>query len=572
MRIRIKYPLIILGILLAFLPLLIVFYCVQSKTSKSAVPAGEIFTNIAKASVSNTIFDTIKICDLLNDRIRNLPEAELQKEKNEAISYLLEYLKSVKIGKNGYLWIVETINDNDAIVILGKEAGMSGKILSRDFDTFPDQSVTTLIETAKALNVGELHTHIILGKTVNSIKGADRINVYRPYDNWNWIIGAAYFNEDFIDIAVKTSADVNSKFLMKTAYLSGGLLILILFFALFISFAISKQIKPIIFVTKLIKTGDLYGAKKSIRFLITKPFFEIDEISLLQDKMAIYADRLYAEILNSKKNADKIIQSSWHISGMISMLESILHSQELSANQLKQIGESLSTASHFINKQMVLSEYEFESLNSASKESCDSIYLSLLRSEKLKNFADTFKLRLSEIDSSLNILTENFTRISNDNASMISLNISINAEKLGEDGNALAVLSKELFGMSKELQLSIDKIKLRLSEFKILLGTNLEDTKVFIDNIENLKKSENLALEDAENFSKSMTELKDSFAKMLSFVNEKESNAKVLRENIAELMQNSEKIFLHISHSKNALEALENNAELVKEKLSSFKT
>jgi|GEM_PF-6593426 len=571
MRIRIIYPLIFLGILLGFLPLLVIFFRVQAKTTENSLPVGEVFIDIAKTSVSNTLSDTFKICDLLNERIKNLPEEEMQKEKSEAINYLREYLSSVKIGTRGYVWIVETINDNDAIVILGKEAGMSGKLLSRDLDYFPDQSTSSLIKTAKALKENELHTFVIRGKTNNSIKEDDRINVYGNYENWNWIIGAAYFNEDFSNIAIQSAKDVNSSFSLQTIYLSCGLLVLILLLALFISFAFSKHINPIIATAKLLKDGDLYAARKSIRFLLLKPFFELDELSLMQDKIAVHADKLFTQTLSTQKTADKIIQSSWHISSVMSALESVLHSQELSANQLRQIGESISAGTHFISKQMILSEYEFAYLSTASKESYDAMYLSLLRSEKLKKFGETFESRLEEINSALKLLIDNFSKISNDNASMISLNISISAEKLGEKGSALAVLSKELFGMAKELQSSIDKINTHLFAFKALLETNLHDAKFFVGNIEALKEAENLALEDAGNFSKSMETLKNSFVQMNSFVKEKESNAKILHDYMSELIQNSEKIFLHILHSKNSMELVEKNAEVFKDKISSFK-
>ncbi len=134
---------------------------------------------------------------------------------------LLNRIARLKVGKNGYVWILNYKGE----YVLSKDRKSDGKDISKVKDANGRLFIQEIIQHARSLPMGEIYTYNYPWKNKGEAKAREKIAAYFNFPNEKWVIAASAYFDNLVDINIKeeTIENIKAKILSekvgKTGYM-----------------------------------------------------------------------------------------------------------------------------------------------------------------------------------------------------------------------------------------------------------------------------------------------------------------------------------------------------------------
>lgn len=520
-------------------------------------PQKNLFVKEADSSTNKDFMTLIRI--IKDD---NTKEVLGTLQVNLSSNYLSQSLKSTKIGKNGYIYLV----DENGNILAHKDETLLGKKVI-------DSYFSDIKKSSKKEGNFEFKQD---GKTM--------YGVYSKYDNRGWTFIAA----------------VPKSELSATATSIGSISIIIVLICIFLSIIIafitarrvSKPITEIIDVTKQLAEGD---------FTIKAKKFKLREIDVLSNNFNIMIDSLKqmvsttSNLAGETNNAsNNILNISKDISDASKEVSAVLN--DISAGfalHTENVIQSARISDNF-NKEIVQTVNLFNDVEQATGNTtnvlneCTSIVneLSSITTDN-SEFMDQVMVTITNLSKNTKSIVGILEKIAKLSAQtdLLSLNASIESARAGEAGRGFSIVAneiKKLAEQSHNATVEISKILNNVDEAikqssqiseKAQISFNQERIQVrntikYFDIIKESIDSITVAMNASKESMKVIDSDKEQLNKMINNIATVSEQSTAATEEITASVNNqSESNLAMYNHAK----ALNKKAEELKEVIGSFK-
>ncbi len=395
---------------------------------------------------------------------------------------LAEKIKSLKIGKTGYIFVM----DSNADIIINE---------SNDNNQKNSEYINEIIAEKDGLSHYKW-------------KGQNKISVYRYFEKWDWYIVASVLEEEVFEAV--------SKLMIIMIAVTAVCMILVLAVGYLIAASLAKPIKNVVSAFEKMKSGDLtvkVEAKSK------------DEVGLLASSFNIMTENLRNIIKDIQISSESVSEASGCLSiateesnkSISEVAASIMHISNDSQDNAASIQQTLAGVEEVTSSAQIIakSSNEIAELSKGVEQSAESGASSVKSvAEKINNISASFNSVISlitELNSStgkINDIIEFINGISNQ-TNMLALNAAIEAARAGEAGKGFAVVADEVRKLAEESKHSTNQI------VRLIEDVQLKTAKV----IEAVKSSELLVEEgvvNADSTYMSIKEILESIKKVSS--------------------------------------------------------
>ncbi len=426
-------------------------------------------------------------------------------------------LQNVKIGKTGYIVLVAP----DGTIISDKN--------------------TKLIGT----KITDAYFNSIKNKTSGDFQfKAGNVNMYGVFATTNatgWKI-----------VGVVPQSELSS-----TAYTIGFIILLISILCIFISMiiaaavtlSITKPIKSIISVAKVVATGD-FTKKCNENYNIV----EINNLSSVFNAMIEQLKEILKNAItlaeDSEKTSDELLKitdslknSSLEITGAVQNIasDSLAETKEIfnCVEVSSKLNEEISKAINHLMSININTDKSMELLNEGNYKISELNNTSINNSKTMASLMDTIK-KLSNDTKNIIIILDKINKV-NEQTNLLALNASIEAARAGEAGKGFSVVADEIRKLAEQSKVSSYEISKVIdiinASIKDSIDISIETQAAFQDELEQV--SENL--QSFGEIKNSIEDIQQSVKTSITAINVIDEDKQILSNNINEIASISEK-------------------------------
>ncbi len=403
--------------------------------------------------------------------------------ENNSIKEISRYISGANIGKGVQAWIIDDSSPDNPIVKFSEQANENSMSIKDSVSTVRKNLAYEIIEKSRTLKAGQISYEIFTSKTDPSKK---TILTYAYFHPWNWIVGIVT-NSDEYTLGASAIAK-NFQFEFSTIlYVTILSLISAIFLGLFISKKIIRNLNlATLAIQKIVEVNpasSLAILEKTQSENINAFEFEtlIEPIIHIAKRLENILCEIDRDISNLKKSTSEITSNSEEL-GKISSTE---------LTQMKDIakaGRNILLSAEQLNKTTQLSATEIQKSLLLNKGSENAIDILMRKYDTLAVASSNVSKKLANINENAEKITALITAISDVSlkTNMLSLNASIEAEKVGETGLGFAVVSRQIRLLAdktsktshdiekivRQMQSSVNSAVMEMDSFSANMRTN----------------------------------------------------------------------------------------------------
>ncbi len=443
----------------------------------SKVLSGQRYEGIA--FVVNDWYDTIY--EPLKDKNGNIIGMLYGGERINSIKSLKNAIMNIKVGQNGYTFVLGTIPPHKGTYIISHKGTRDGDNIYNETTNSGVRIAQKMLDDGMKLEGNDTKIFRYTWKNPGDTVFKDKIASISYYEPWGWIIGASTYEDDYLETKNKVQEiiqDLQFKLILGV----GFTLILVLIIATIIS---RKMAQPLNFIAEVA--------------------FKISDGYLGESKLMIQNYKSKNKLVNIKDNVkDESIRLMLSFEKMILKLEDLIRKVQssgitvtqtvtqinASAKQLEgTISEQASLSSQVSASSLTIAETsqkiadKTEDLNQMALDTNEIARGGLIKLEDMKYSLDNMVSSSSGIYEKLDIIKKRTNNINNivtaitkvaNQTNLLSLNASIEAERAGEAGGGFAIVAREIRRLADQTSIAALDIEKLIEEMQKAVSEGTE--------------------------------------------------------------------------------------------------
>ena len=405
---------------------------------------------VVKAILENTEFSCLVNTPTSTRTVNYIPITDNENKvigaiyfgsENNAIKEINKYISAINVGKGSYAWIIDDSTPDNPVIKFSEQQTENTVSIKDSVSTVKKNIAYEIIEKSRTLKAGQIDYEIFASKVDSKKK---TILSYAYFQPWNWIVGVVADSEEYTASAVAISQPLT--FSSSTVWRATLLFLIISLFTAFI--LSSKLLKRFNYIYSiLLKIIDINPVaaisqmEQSEKANDAAPeFFALEQ---LLKPLAKRLENILDELIHDSSNLNTSIIN---ISSLADELNEISSAELAQMKDIAKSGRNILTSAEELNKTTIVSASEIQKALLLNKDSENAIDALMRKYDTLAAASNNVSRKLADINENAEKITSLITTISDVSlkTNMLSLNASIEAEKVGATGLGFAVVSRQI--------------------------------------------------------------------------------------------------------------------------------
>ena len=487
--------------------------------------------------------------------------------RRTAAAELEDYLKTLKIGEAGIVWVVDDSDERNPVMRISGDSSAVGVPVADDNIRARSEFFMKALANAKALRGPEVAVDS-LSLPMGQAGEAARLVTYAYYKPWSWLVGTMTDEREFREGRADLSGQTDT--LTRKIVFAGAI-----FAAMAIGIAwimasrMSRSIRSLARVANFQSRGDIAAAEKILsgKSSVVAEFDELFKAVLL---MARSLTRLISAL---KLRGEDVAERAGRISETSDTLDVIASEEAASTKNAASTGSKILGASEALNKNARGSAFEVSRTLDIARESGESLRL-------LKNNYDALTAASENVAGKLAVINGNVEKITgivptinevSRQTNLLSLNASIEAEKAGEFGLGFAVVARQIRRLADKTSVASANIENIVRQMQSSVNSGVMEMDRFGAK---MRQSSKIIMETADMLARAVSDIEaigPQFEGIASGIGELSENARRISATMLELSDSSVRARDRISEFRAAVKSLDAVSVSVLEAVARFK-
>ncbi len=413
---------------------------------------------------------------------------------NDIIDILRKSMFKTTIGKSGYLWSIGSRGENRGRYIVSNLAENSAT--SADAVGENKEFVEEIINQAVESGEGTLSSKAYVWKTGADSDGRKKISVYTYFKPWGWVVGSSVFLDEYQGISDRLTGVLN--YLVEWLTITGVLLLIItLAVSLYASGLIADPVSHMMELVKIIASGDVYKAKKSLAVVeencpnARKAILHAETPEVLDETGQLYlairemVEALYSLIGQVQRSGIQVTTSSTEIAASARQLEVTFNQQASATTQISATSAEISANSGELARAMHHVNDSASTMDLLASEGQDGLKTMIRIMDDLSSATITITGKLDEINdraNSIEGIVNTITKVA-DRTNLLSLNAAIEAEKAGKFGQGFSVVAAEIRRLADQTSVAALEIEDMIGNMRSSVDSGVDEMEKFASDV-----------------------------------------------------------------------------------------
>lgn len=487
--------------------------------------------------------------------------------RRTAAAELEDYLKTLKIGEAGIVWVVDDSDERNPVIRISGDSSAVGVPVADDNIRARSDFFMKALAKAKALRGPEVAVDS-LSLPMGQAGEAARLVTYAYYKPWSWLVGTMTDEREFREGRADLSRQTDT--LTRKIVFAGAI-----FAAMAIGIAwimasrMSRSIRSLARVANFQSRGDIAAAEKILsgKSSVVAEFDELFKAVLL---MARSLTRLISAL---KLRGEDVAERAGRISETSDTLDVIASEEAASTKNAASTGSKILGASEALNKNARGSAFEVSRTLDIARESGESLRLLKNNYDALTAASENVAGKLAVINGNVEKITGIVTTINevSRQTNLLSLNASIEAEKAGEFGLGFAVVARQIRRLADKTSVASANIENIVRQMQSSVNSGVMEMDRFGAK---MRQSSKIIMETADMLARAVSDIEaigPQFEGIASGIGELSENARRISATMLELSDSSVRARDRISEFRAAVKSLDAVSVSVLEAVARFK-